>query len=95
MNGVTSLPLSLPGTWRTHFPVKMPGTPRGKRRPRGALLQPVVVVLGVLPRVSGSRRSTLSGGCGGASVTPLSASDTAHPLWEQQQVGSLAGAVRP
>ena len=72
----------------------MPETSSGKRRPRGALLQPVVATLARLLRVSGTRRSALSGVRGGESETPLKCVDVAYRNG-QLQAGSLAGAVRP
>ena len=71
----------------------MPGTPSGKRRPRGALLQPGVALLTGLQSVGGRLRSRLSGGGGAANVTPPSSVDRAY-LRGQRLVGSLAGAVR-
>ena len=48
------LSLSLARTFRTHYPVKMPGTPSGKRRPCRPLLQLVVVAFCEMHRISRS-----------------------------------------
>ena len=71
----------------------MPETPSGKRRPRGALLQPDVALLAGLQSVGGSLRTLLSGGGGGANVTPPNSAGKAY-CKGQHLVGSLAGAVR-
>ena len=71
MNSVTSVSLSLPWTWRTHYPVNMLGTPRGKRRPRGALPQAVVDLRLMMQSVSRSRYVFPSGGGIGELVTLL------------------------
>lgn len=74
----------------------MPETSSGKRRPRGASLQPVVGVLFSMQSVDGSLRSILSGECGGKSVTPSIENDTSYSSTRGQlQAGSLAGVVRP
>ncbi len=72
----------------------MPGTPSGKRRLHGALPQPGVGLLVRLQSVGGSRRSRLSGGGGGADVTPPSRAGKPNQKG-QRQVGGLAGAVHP
>ncbi len=73
----------------------MPGTPSGKRRPRGTLLQPDAVLLVWLQSVGGSLRSHLSGGGGGANGTPPYHTSKTYPKRRQLLVGSSAGAVRP
>ena len=50
----------------------MLGTPEGKRRPRGALLQPIVGAWLRVQSVGGSLRGQVFGLGGGANVTPPS-----------------------
>ncbi len=79
MNGSTRAPLSPPAARRTHVRwTNSPPTPIGERRPCGALLQPVAAVWSCLQRVAGSLRRCLSGGTGGASVTPAIHGCTAY-----------------
>jgi len=70
-----------------------PETSSGKSRPRGALLQSVVAVWGRLYSVSRRHRSRFVRICGVANVTLLYRFYAANPRG-QQQMGSLAGAVR-
>ena len=53
---------------------------RCKRRPRGALLQPVVVLRVGMCRVGGSRRSPDASSDGGNDETPLFLIRNTHPL---------------
>src|SRR3989344_860427 len=92
MNGFTRLSLSLTRSFRKYCVVKMPQTSSGKRRPCGTLLQLVVVMLRETHRIGRSVEVFISvkmeQNCNTTRFTY-------HYLLfrEQQQAGSLTGAV--
>ncbi len=97
MNGSTRSPLSPGAAGRTHSLANSLGSPGGKRRPVGALLQPVAAAWSSVHSVAGRLRSPLSGAGGADHETPATDDYSANlPKREGHlQVGSLPGAGHP
>lgn len=95
MNGLTRLSLSLVGTFWTHFVVKMPRTPSGKRRPCGTLLQLVVVNLFGMHRIGRSVEIAISVARSDSVILPILNKFAYSFLWEDSSRRAVWLGRRP